>query len=240
MQFDHVIPGRPIRHRRAMRASGAFAGWRGASPKCSAWTQTQPFEDSTRGEFPLNTSRDQPRLPLPASRLPRQAPLSHRAGRIHSGLRREAARAIADMHDWPGFGIGGLSVGEEKPAIYEMIEVGTRRSEDPSPLSHGRWLPEDLIEAIRRGIDMFDCVAPTRMGRNGAVFTRDGRLNIKRAEFRTDPSRSTATAIAPPARDSAEPTSGTSSSRTRYSGCASSPCTMYISFCRSPGRRGRR
>jgi queuine tRNA-ribosyltransferase len=92
------------------------------------------------------------------------------------------------MHDWTGFGVGGLSVGEDKDAMYEMIEV----VDDALPKTHPRYLmgvgfPEDLIEAIRRGVDLFDCVAPTRMGRNGAVFTRDGRLNIKRAEFRTDP-----------------------------------------------------
>jgi queuine tRNA-ribosyltransferase len=50
----------------------------------------------------------------------------------------------------------------------------------------GVGFPEDLVEGVRRGVDLFDCVAPTRMGRNGAAFTRDGRLNIKRAEFRTD------------------------------------------------------
>jgi queuine tRNA-ribosyltransferase len=92
------------------------------------------------------------------------------------------------MYDWPGFGIGGLSVGEEKGAMYEMIEV----VDDAQPRTHPRYLmgvgfPEDLIEGIRRGVDLFDCVAPTRMGRNGAVFTRDGRLNIKRTEYRTDP-----------------------------------------------------
>ena len=72
--------------------------------------------------------------------------------------------------------------------MYEMLDV----VDDALPADRPRYLmgvgfPEDLIEAIRRGVDLFDCVAPTRMGRNGAVFTRDGRLNIKRAEFRTDP-----------------------------------------------------
>jgi queuine tRNA-ribosyltransferase len=51
----------------------------------------------------------------------------------------------------------------------------------------GVGFPEDLVEGVRRGVDLFDCVAPTRMGRNGSVFTSDGRLNIKRAEFRNDP-----------------------------------------------------
>jgi len=69
-----------------------------------------------------------------------------------------------------------------------MIEV----VDDVLPNTHPRYLmgvgfPGDLIEAISRGVDLFDCVAPTRMGRNGAAFTRDGRLNIKRTEFRTDP-----------------------------------------------------
>jgi queuine tRNA-ribosyltransferase len=50
----------------------------------------------------------------------------------------------------------------------------------------GVGFPEDIVESIRRGVDMFDCVAPTRMGRNGAAFTNDGRINIKRAEFRND------------------------------------------------------
>jgi queuine tRNA-ribosyltransferase len=92
------------------------------------------------------------------------------------------------MNDWTGFGIGGLSVGEEKEAMYDILDVVNISL----PRTHPRYLmgvgfPEDLIEGIRRGVDLFDCVAPTRMGRNGAVFTHDGRLNIKRTEYRTDP-----------------------------------------------------
>jgi queuine tRNA-ribosyltransferase len=165
MQFDHVIPGQSDEPT-ARDASERSIRWLG---RCLAEVQrlesAQPLEEDTpQALFPIVQ------------------------GGIHSALRREAARAIADMHEWPGFGIGGLSVGEEKPAMYEMLEV----VDDALPKTHPRYLmgvgfPEDLIEAIRRGVDLFDCVAPTRMGRNGAVFTRDGRLNIKRAEFRTDP-----------------------------------------------------
>jgi queuine tRNA-ribosyltransferase len=109
-------------------------------------------------------------------------------GGIHAHLRTEAANAIQQMNDWNGFGIGGLSVGESKPAMYEMLEVvdGALSREKPRYLM-GVGFPEDIVEGIRRGVDLFDCVAPTRMGRNGAAFTRDGRLNIKRAEFRNDP-----------------------------------------------------
>ena len=185
MQFDHVIPG---------QSSEVSA--RDASERSIRWLirclaelrrleQSQPLEDPPRKEFPP----DNPRLPPPASRLPlHQALFPIVQGGIHAHLRQEAARAIRSVNDWPGFGIGGLSVGEEKDAMYEMIEV----VDDALPKTHPRYLmgvgfPEDLLEAIRRGIDLFDCVAPTRMGRNGAVFTRDGRLNIKRTQYRTDP-----------------------------------------------------
>ena len=91
------------------------------------------------------------------------------------------------MRDWAGFSIGGLSVGEAKPDMYAMLDV----VREALPADRPRYLmgvgfPEDLIEGVRRGVDLFDCVAPTRMGRNGTAFTSDGKLNIKRAEFRAD------------------------------------------------------
>ena len=106
---------------------------------------------------------------------------------LFRSLRREAARAITAVGDWPGFGIGGLSVGEAKADMYRILEV----LDDDLPADRPRYLmgvgfPEDLVEAVALGVDLFDCVAPTRMGRNGAVFTPDGRLNIKRAEHRRD------------------------------------------------------
>jgi queuine tRNA-ribosyltransferase len=177
MQFDHVIPGQSD-EASARDASERSIRW---LARCLAEVKrleaTQPLEE--------DTPRDAP---------PADNPRNHQAlfpivqGGIHAHLRRDAAKAIGEIHDWPGFGIGGLSVGEEKDAMYKMIEV----VDEALPKTHPRYLmgvgfPEDLIEVIRRGIDLVDCVAPTRMGRNGAVFTRDGRLNIKRAEFRTDP-----------------------------------------------------
>ena len=109
-------------------------------------------------------------------------------GGIHASLRREAVDAIQSMNNWVGFGIGGLSVGEAKPAMYEMLEIVDDALDAKRPrYLMGVGFPEDIVEGIRRGVDLFDCVAPTRMGRNGAVFTTDGRLNIKRAEFRNDP-----------------------------------------------------
>ncbi|HKR08614.1 MAG TPA: tRNA guanosine(34) transglycosylase Tgt [Gemmatimonadaceae bacterium] len=180
MQFDHVIPGQSDE-----------PSARDASERSIRWLERclkeiQRLEESQPPDrLPLTTNR----LPPPASRLPlHQALFPIVQGGIHGHLRRDAAERIRAMHDWPGFGIGGLSVGEEKDAMYEMIEV----VDDALPETHPRYLmgvgfPEDLIEGIARGVDLFDCVAPTRMGRNGAVFTRDGRLNIKRTEYRLDP-----------------------------------------------------
>jgi len=176
MQFDHVIPGQSD-EATARDASERSIRW---LARCLAEVQrlerTQSLEDPPREEFPGDNPRNQ------------QALFPIVQGGIHAHLRRGAAEAIRSMHDWAGFGVGGLSVGEAKGAMYEMIEV----VDETLPKTHPRYLmgvgfPEDLIEAIRRGVDLFDCVAPTRMGRNGAVFTRDGRLNIKRTEFRTDP-----------------------------------------------------
>jgi queuine tRNA-ribosyltransferase len=177
MQFDHVIPGQAD-EAQARDASERSIRW---LARCLAEVERlesgQPLdEESPREEFPLDNPRNA------------QALFPIVQGGIHANLRREAAAAIGGMHDWAGFGVGGLSVGEEKGATYEMLEV----VDEALPRTHPRYLmgvgfPEDLIEGIRRGVDLFDCVAPTRMGRNGSAFTRDGRLNIKRTEFRTDP-----------------------------------------------------
>ena len=177
MQFDHVIPGQADAAE-ARDASERSIRW---LARCLAEVERlasgQPLdEESPREEFPLDNPRNE------------QALFPIVQGGIHPNLRRDAAAAIGGMHDWAGFGVGGLSVGEEKGAMYETIEV----IDEALPKTHPRYLmgvgfPEDLIEGIRRGVDLFDCVAPTRMGRNGSAFTRDGRLNIKRTEFRTDP-----------------------------------------------------
>jgi queuine tRNA-ribosyltransferase len=72
--------------------------------------------------------------------------------------------------------------------MYEMLDIVDDALDSTKPrYLMGVGFPDDIVEGIRRGVDLFDCVAPTRMGRNGAVFTADGRLNIKRAEFRNDP-----------------------------------------------------
>ena len=108
-------------------------------------------------------------------------------GASFGDLRMESLQRTLELGEWPGVGIGGLSVGEPKDVTLAMLEV----LEPGMPGSLPRYLmgvgyPEDLVESVRRGIDMFDCVAPTRNGRNGTAFTRDGRLNVKRASLARD------------------------------------------------------
>ncbi|HQS09481.1 MAG TPA: tRNA guanosine(34) transglycosylase Tgt, partial [Xanthobacteraceae bacterium] len=102
-------------------------------------------------------------------------------------LRIESARALADM-DFPGYSIGGLAVGEPQDVMLRMIET----VEPHLPSTKPRYLmgvgtPDDLLEAVARGIDMFDCVMPTRSGRHALAFTRFGKINLKNARHAEDP-----------------------------------------------------
>jgi queuine tRNA-ribosyltransferase len=109
-------------------------------------------------------------------------------GGIYPDLRRESARGTLDAGDWDGIAIGGLSVGEPKPTMYAMLEAVTPSLPDRLPrYLMGVGYPDDLLEAIGRGVDLFDCVAPTRNGRNGAVWIHgEGQINIKGSRFRAD------------------------------------------------------
>jgi queuine tRNA-ribosyltransferase len=109
-------------------------------------------------------------------------------GAIFDDLRAESARVLAGM-GFPGYAIGGLSVGESKADMLRTLDlvVPLLPADKPRYLM-GVGSPEDLVEAVSRGIDMFDCVLPTRLARNGAVFVPEGRLNLRNARFRDDPS----------------------------------------------------
>jgi queuine tRNA-ribosyltransferase len=108
-------------------------------------------------------------------------------GGTHPNLRTEGLRRILDMGSWTGLAVGGLSVGEPKAKMYEVLELLEPRLPRPLPrYLMGVGFPEDLVAAVQRGVDLFDCVAPTRNGRNGSAFTPEGPLNIRNAAFRTD------------------------------------------------------
>jgi queuine tRNA-ribosyltransferase len=181
MQMDELIQGR----------SDASAS-RSAMERSLRWLRRCRIEFErvdAEGRAPL------PELPVPLgapplckdTQAPRQALFPIVQGGTHAELRRESVAGIVASGDWAGIAIGGLSVGETKDDTYAMLEVC-----DPElPRTIPRYLmgvgfPDDLIEGVRRGIDLFDCVAPTRMGRDGTAFTPDGKVQIRQSSFRTD------------------------------------------------------
>lgn len=107
-------------------------------------------------------------------------------GSVFKDLRIESAKTIAS-HERDGYAIGGLSVGEPVEDMYDMIEVVNEiLPENKSRYLMGVGTPVNILEGIARGIDMFDCVMPTRNGRNGMLFTRNGIINIKNVKWKND------------------------------------------------------
>ncbi|MDR0569837.1 MAG: tRNA guanosine(34) transglycosylase Tgt [Clostridiales Family XIII bacterium] len=107
-------------------------------------------------------------------------------GGVHADLRARSAADIVAL-DLPGYAIGGLSVGEPKPLMYEILDacVGLLPENKPRYLM-GVGSPDCLFEGVERGVDMFDCVLPTRVARNGTALTSRGRVNIKNAKHERD------------------------------------------------------
>ena len=157
MAFDHVIPG---------GADEATA--RDALDRTLRWLKRCKAKHSELG------IKDQTLWPIVQ-------------GGTLPALRTECLDRILELGPWTGVAIGGLSVGEPKDKMYQTIDVLESRL--PATLPRylmGVGFPEDLVAAVGRGIDLFDCVAPTRGGRNGAAFTPEGTLNIRNAGYRTD------------------------------------------------------
>ncbi|WP_041313602.1 tRNA guanosine(34) transglycosylase Tgt [Heliomicrobium modesticaldum] len=107
-------------------------------------------------------------------------------GGMYADLRKESAARLVEL-DFPGYGIGGLSVGEPKPLMYEMLDATVPEL----PKNKARYLmgvgsPDCLWEGVERGVDMFDCVLPTRVARNGLAFTSHGKVVIRNAEHARD------------------------------------------------------
>jgi queuine tRNA-ribosyltransferase len=158
MAFDHVVPG------------GADEGVaRDALERTLRW-----LARCRKRHAELHASRNQTLWPI-------------LQGGAHLSLRTEGLRRILDLGDWTGLAIGGLSVGEPKAVMYDMLERLEPKLPTLPRYLMGVGFPEDLVAAVERGVDLFDCVAPTRNGRNGSAFTPDGPVNIRNAEHRKDP-----------------------------------------------------
>ena len=182
MAFDHVVPGgadvatardaleRTLRwlERCARRHAELKAAHDATTPR-----STDPLGDNVqRGDV---ASCNQTLWPI-------------LQGGAHLELRAEGLRRILELGPWTGVAIGGLSVGEPKAVMFGVLDALAPALPPALPrYLMGVGFPGDLVAAVERGMDLFDCVAPTRNGRNGSAFTPDGAVNIRNAEYREDP-----------------------------------------------------
>jgi queuine tRNA-ribosyltransferase len=184
MAFDECAPGEATEEE-ARRSMELTLRWAKRS-KDAHVTQTVSLRppDSERAESQISNLRYEESQT--DSLRYRQALFGIIQGAGHLNLRRESLERTVEI-GFDGHAIGGLSVGEEKHVMLEVIEeIAPRMPADKPRYLMGVGTPEDLIEAVARGVDMFDCVLPTRNGRNGQAFTSRGKLNIKNARYVLD------------------------------------------------------
>ncbi|MBA3571042.1 MAG: queuine tRNA-ribosyltransferase [Pyrinomonadaceae bacterium] len=202
MVFDECAPGKAT-HDQAQASLELTARWAKRSrerfdqlqregPDMGSLGITLP-EDTSVGTIADNIA-PQPGCPAGAPAMPAlpeeltgaQALFGIVQGAAHRDLRRESLERTVEI-GFDGYAIGGLSVGEEKSVMWDVVdEVSLLMPPDRPRYLMGVGTPEDLIAAVARGIDMFDCVLPTRNGRTGQAFTSRGKLNVKNVQWTED------------------------------------------------------
>jgi queuine tRNA-ribosyltransferase len=177
MAFDECPPGN-AGHERTKQSLELTLRWAQRSK-----ARFEELQSAQSAGFSTSNVRDESR-----TLSGQQALFGIIQGAGHLDLRDESLeRTVAIGFD--GYAIGGLSVGEEKPVMYGVLDqIAHKMPIDAPRYLMGVGTPEDLVEAVYRGVDMFDCVMPTRNGRTGGVFTWKGKLNIRNARFTTDDS----------------------------------------------------
>jgi queuine tRNA-ribosyltransferase len=198
MVFDECAPGKAS-HDAARASLELTARWAKRSRKKFDQLQREATDMGSvrlpagNSSVPIRNSKFEIRNPkfsampaLPEELSGAQALFGIVQGAAHPDLRRESLARTVEI-GFDGYAIGGLSVGEEKSVMWEVVdEVVPLMLPDHPRYLMGVGTPEDLIEAVARGVDMFDCVLPTRNGRTGQAFTSRGKLNVKNAQWTED------------------------------------------------------
>ena len=170
MAFDECAPGK-AGHEETERSMNLTTRWAKRSKDAFDRLQSEHADTGRQGVEELSG---------------RQALFGIVQGASHLDLRQQSLERTVEI-GFDGYAIGGLSVGEEKSVMFEVIDdVAPRMPRDKPRYLMGVGTPEDLVDAVARGIDMFDCVLPTRNGRTGQAFTSRGKLNIKNAQWTND------------------------------------------------------
>lgn len=187
MAFDHVVPGQASW---ALAEEGMERTLRWLD-RCKArhGALAAGRQSGRAGENPAALPTNSRTAHLPSSRpatIPSQTLWPIVQGGTHPDLRMRSLEGTLARGPWTGIAIGGLSVGEPKPVMHRVLEdFALALPPDRPRYLMGVGFPEDLVEGIARGVDLFDCVAATRNGRHGSAWTSVGRVNIRKAEHRT-------------------------------------------------------
>src|SRR6266566_3225878 len=181
MVLDECAPY-PCEYDYAARSAEMTARW---ARRCKRWRE-ENIEHPTSNIQHRTTESEQSAIRNPQSDIVRQLLFGIVQGATFEDLRRSSAQAIVDL-DFDGYAIGGVSVGEPEEEMIRAVESAEPFLPKQKPrYAMGLGTPPQLLEMIARGMDMFDCVLPTRLARNGTAFTAAGTLNLKKAEFALD------------------------------------------------------
>jgi queuine tRNA-ribosyltransferase len=181
MVLDECAPY-PCKYDYAGRSAEMTARW---ARRCKRWRE-ENIEHRTSKIQNRTPESEQSTIRNPQSDIERQLLFGIVQGATFDDLRKSSAQAIVDL-DFDGYAIGGVSVGEPEEEMMRAVESAEPAlPKDKLRYAMGLGTPPQLLEMIARGIDMFDCVLPTRLARNGTAFTATGTLNLKNAEFTLD------------------------------------------------------
>ena len=181
MVLDECPPW-PCEYDYAAKSAKMTTRW---AKRCKEWTKENAQLPTSNAEPPTSNIEDRT-TDIGQSAIDRQLVFGIVQGATFGELREQSAQAIVDL-DFDGYAIGGVSVGEPEEEMFRAVESSEPFLPNEKPrYAMGLGTPPQLLEMISRGMDMFDCVLPTRLARNGTAFTATGTLNLKNAEYAKD------------------------------------------------------
>jgi queuine tRNA-ribosyltransferase len=196
MVLDECAPY-PCEYDYAARSAEMTARW---ARRCKRWKE-ENIQHPTSNIQSRTTEPKQSAIRNPQSDIERQLLFGIVQGSTFDNLRKSSAHAIVDL-DFDGYAIGGVSVGEPEEEMMGAVESAEPALPKDKPrYAMGLGTPPQLLEMIARGMDMFDCVLPTRLARNGTAFTATGTINLKNAEFALDKSPIEENCVCPTCRE---------------------------------------
>jgi queuine tRNA-ribosyltransferase len=196
MVLDECAPY-PCNYDYAAQSAEMTARW---ARRCKRWRE-ENIEHPTSNIQPRTTESERSAIRNPQSDIERQLLFGIAQGATFDDLRKSSAQAIVDL-DFDGYAIGGVSVGEPEQEMMRAVESAEPcLPKDKPRYAMGLGTPPQLLEMIARGMDMFDCVLPTRLARNGTAFTASGTINLKNADFALDKSPIEENCVCPACRE---------------------------------------